>query len=57
MYVYIYIYIYIYLPVQYLDLYFFNSHMFCKNLIFIVGSKKSNNHDDQNDKIMLARLL
>ena len=31
--------------------------MFCKNLIFIVGSKKSNNHDDQNDKIMLARLL
>ena len=35
-----------FLPVKYLDLYLFSSHVYCKKLIFIVRSKESNNPDD-----------
>ena len=45
----------IFLPVKYLDLYFCSSHVYCKNMIFIVHSKKSNNHENKNETMKLKR--
>ena len=40
-----------FLPVKYLDLYFRSSHVYRKKLIFIVHSKKSDNHQNENEII------
>ena len=45
-----------FLPVKYLDLFFCSSQVYCKNLIFIVHGKKSNNHENKNEAMKLKLL-
>ena len=44
------------LPVKYLDLYICSSQVYCKNLIVIVHSNKSNNHENENETMKLKLL-